>query len=587
MEQGLVWNLQDLFKTDEEFYSEIEKVNSDIEEIVKFRNVAFDCDTLLNVLNLKWSIKEKTNSILIFGSLNYYKDVESSDTKKMKEIAEQLISKVDSSLSFIDKKIIELGEDTIHIYLSSNEKLKIYELHLSNIFRLRSHIQNDEINEQIKQFKNDINTTLTNYNSINREMTFGMISVDDVKIELLPSNIAKYLSSRDRETRKQTYLSVNSAYKEKSNLFADILNNLYSKRVKIVNLEHYFSVSEKALFDENINPIILDILVKSVHNNINLIAKYLELKTTALSINDPHLYDYGVPFDNGNRKKYLLDEAISIIKNALAPLGAKYLRVVDLLLSSNHIDAILDEKKHQSITFSWGTYSFMNYREAYIDLKNMIHELGHLVNAYLSKEKQPFIYEDSTVFVGETASLVNEILLNRYMYQIAESEEEKLFYLSTNIENYFTQIYRQTMYTEYENILYQYKKNEVELSTNLLENEYQKLLKKYYGEKTIYDECSDAEWARLGHLYRWSYYVYKYATGLIIASSVVESIIDQKSLSVDQYLEFLSSGSNAYSLDLLSSLGIDLTDETIINKSFSILEKDINEFEKILTKNVI
>mgnify|MGYP005790776337 FL=1 len=41
----------------------------------------------------------------------------------------------------------------------------------------------------------------------------------------------------------------------------------------------------------------------------------------------------------------------------------------------------------------------------------------------------------STVFVGETSSIVNEILLNRYLYQKAETKEEKIYYLSKEIEN--------------------------------------------------------------------------------------------------------------------------------------------------------
>lgn len=302
-------------------------------------------------------------------------------------------------------------------------------------------------------------------------------------------------------------------------------------------------------------------------------------------INDPHLYDYGVPFDNGIKKKYSLEDAINIIKEALSPLGEKYLKIIDYLIDNHHIDALLDKNKHQSITFSWSSYCFMNYREAYADLKNLIHEIGHIVNAYLSEKHQPYIYSDSTVFVGETASLVNEILLNRYLLEHAESEEEKLFYLSSNIENYFVKTFKQTMYTEFENKLYGYVQNKNELTADLLWREYSILQKKYFGEFTIYDECSSIEWSRLGHLYRWSYYVYKYATGLIMASSVANSIINKKEGFLDKYFKFLSAGSNAYSLDLLKEIDIDLTNQANMDSSFELLQSDILEFNKILLKN--
>lgn len=256
------------------------------------------------------------------------------------------------------------------------------------------------------------------------------------------------------------------------------------------------------------------------------------------------------------------------------------MQVVSYLLDG-YIDAKPSKNKHQSITFSWNTYSFMNFRGTYVDLKNMIHDLGHIVNYYLSKNNLPFLYEDSTIFVGETASLVNEILLNRYLYEFAKSDEERIFYLSKEIENYFTSVFKQTMYTEFENDLYNTKTSS-NLTPKLLSEKYDKLIKKYYGKNIIYDEISDIEWTRLGHLYRWSYYPYKYATGQIIASVVVNSLLDDKSLSKEQYLKFLSSGSSLYSLDLLKMLNIDLTNSNIINNGFKIMENDLEKLVKIL-----
>ncbi len=49
-----------------------------------------------------------------------------------------------------------------------------------------------------------------------------------------------------------------------------MLNDLYSDRVRISDLEQYSSVSEKALFDENINPVILEKLIVSVRSNVSL-----------------------------------------------------------------------------------------------------------------------------------------------------------------------------------------------------------------------------------------------------------------------------------------------------------------------------
>lgn len=577
---NLKWNLRELYKNNEEFYNEINYVKKLLYEVMNSNVDINDANDLLFLLNSEWHIKELANNILVYGSLMYYKNIKSEECIKLKDDAEKFSNEVNSKLKFIENKILTCGKNKIFRLLEENTDLQIYKQHINNLFRLQEHIQKEEINNVIRDNNNKISEYINKYNKLLRDIDYGQIEVNDETIEINSSNFAKYISSRDRETRKKTYLSVDNCFNVKNDEFADLLNNIYGYRIENSELENYDTVLDKVLSNENINPNILKSLIQSVNNNLPLIQKYLSLKAEILKIDDPHLYDFGVPLDNNLKLKYSMEEAVEIIKNALSPLGEEYLENVEYLLNG-HFDAEPDDHKHQSITFSWNTYSFMNFRGSYNDLKNMIHELGHIINYSLSKKNLPFIYEDSTIFVGETASIVNEILLNRYLYKNAKNTKEKLFYLSKEIENYFTSVFKQTMYTEYENELYSFRK-ENDLTKKILSEKYFKLIKKYYGKNITYDEEASYEWSRLGHLYRWSYYPYKYATGLIMASVVVNSLIDEKTLSKEQYMEFLASGSCMYSLDLLKMLNIDLTNSDIINEGFNILKKDVEELEKNL-----
>lgn len=579
----LEWNLQGIFANNQSFYDEITNVKRLLEDIKKYEATELDSTLLLNLLDKKWKIKEISNNILIYGSLMYYKNVNDDECIELKRVAETFNNDVNTILKFIDRKILDLGFEKVSSFIVENPKLEIYKLSLYNLFRLEEHIQSDEINQKIKENNDCINEQLSIYNNLLRDIEYGSINVDGEEVKITSYNFAKYISSRDRETRKQAYFVVNNAFQKEKDNFANLLNRIYGFRIENSILEKYNSVLEKILFEENINPEIISKLIESVNNNLGLIQKYLKIKSDLLEIEEPHLYDFGVPLDSNLKIKYSLEEAKEIILKALEPLGQEYIEVVKTLFDG-HIDAELNENKHQSITFSWHTYSFMNFRGAYIDLKNMIHEIGHIVNYYLSKKEQPFIYEDSTIFVGETASIVNEILLNRYLYKNANTEEEKIFYLSKEIENYFSSVFKQTMYTEFENDLYKIRTNS-ELTSEILCERYFNILKKYYGNNITYDEIANTEWTRLGHLYRWSYYPYKYATGLLMASVVVDSLVDKKSLSKEDYIKFLSAGSSQYSLDLLKILNIDLINTNIIESGFNVMAEDIKELQKVLYLN--
>lgn len=575
------WNLQEMFANNQSFYDEINNVKQLLEDIKKYEETELNSTLLLKLLDKKWEIKEISNNILIYGSLMYYKNVNDNECIELKKIAESFNNDVNTILKFIDRKILALGFKKVSSFIVENPKLEIYKLSLHNLFRLEEHIQPDEINQKIKENCDSINEQLSIYNNLLRDIEYGIINKDGEKIKITSSNFAKYISSRNQDTRKQTYYVVNNAFQKEKDSFANLLNRIYGCRIENSILEKYNSVLEKILFEENINPEIISKLIESVNNNLGLIQNYLKIKSDLLEIEEPHLYDFGVPLDNNLKIKYSLEDAKEIILKALEPLGLEYIEVVKTLFDG-HIDAELNENKHQSITFSWHTYSFMNFRGAYIDLKNMIHEMGHIVNYYLSKKQQPFIYEDSTIFVGETASIVNEILLNRYLYKNATTEEEKIFYLSKEIENYFSSVFKQTMYTEFENDLYKVRTNS-ELTSEILCERYYNILKKYYGNNITYDQIANVEWTRLGHLYRWSYYPYKYATGLLMASIVVDSLVNKKILSKEDYFKFLSSGSSQYSLDLLKILNIDLLNSNIIESGFNVMAEDIKELQKILS----
>lgn len=575
------WNLQEMFANNQSFYDEINNVKQLLEDIKKYEEAELNSTLLLKLLDKKWKIKERSNNILIYGSLMYYKNVNDNECIELKKIAESFNNDVNTILKFIDRKILALGFKKVSSFIVENPKLEIYKLSLHNLFRLEEHIQPDEINQKIKENCDSINEQLSIYNNLLRDIEYGIINEDGEKIKITSSNFAKYISSRNQDTRKQTYYVVNNAFQKEKDSFANLLNRIYGCRIENSILEKYNSILEKILFEENINPEIISKLIESVNNNLGLIQNYLKIKSDLLEIEELHLYDFGVPLDNNLKIKYSLEDAKEIILKALKPLGLEYIEVVKTLFDG-HIDAELNENKHQSITFSWHTYSFMNFRGTYIDLKNMIHEIGHIVNYYFSKKQQPFIYEDSTIFVGETASIVNEILLNRYLYKNATTEEEKIFYLSKEIENYFSSVFKQTMYTELENDLYKVRTNS-ELTSKILCERYYNILKKYYGNNITYDQIANVEWTRLGHLYRWSYYPYKYATGLLMASIVVDSLVNKKTLSKEDYIKFLSSGSSQYSLDLLKILNIDLLNSNIIESGFNVMAEDIKELQKVLS----
>lgn len=576
------WDLTTLVKDEKTFDKNIEIINQELNTLKQEKTKTLNETLLLKLLKEKEKIKEESNKLLVYSSLRYYKNINDNNTFILKTKAEEFNNEVDLKLQWIDEEIIKLGKEKIIEWIKKLEALKKYEFYLKNLFRMQEHNITEEENKRVKENLNTINKKIADYNSLIQNMKYKEIIINNKKIELTPINYAKYLQSRDKNTRKEAYLSINEAYQKKKEEYANILDTIYKYRTENAKIKNYSSVLEKELFEENIDKQVIKTLINSVTKNIPLIQKYFKIKTSLLKEKSPHLYDLNVPLDFKTSKKYTLEESVDIIKEALKPLGEEYLKVVEILLDG-HIDAEVEENKYQGLIFSWHTYSFLNFKGSYVDIKNLIHELGHIVNYYFSMNEQTYFYEDSTVFIGEIASIVNEILLNHYLLENAKTKEEKIFYLSKEIENYITSVFKQTMYTELEQELYSIKEKE-NISSDILSKKYINIIKKYYGEDIIYDDVEDVGWAKIGHLYRFCYYPYKYATGLLMASTVVNAIFYDNTLTKKEYINFLSSGSSNYSLELIKLLHIDFSNSKIIDRGFQILQKDIDLLSQLIEK---
>ena len=213
-------------------------------------------------------------------------------------------------------------------------------------------------------------------------------------------------------------------------------------------------------------------------------------------------------------------------------------------------------------------------------MSTLIHELGHSMHSYYSNKNNPYLYSGYKIFVAEVASTVNEMLLNYYMLEHASSKEEKRAILSEMMDLFKSTIYRQTMFSEFEDFIFsEYEKGNV-LTNEILCNKYYELNKEYFGNDAIINEEIKYEWERIPHFY-YDFYVYQYATGLSAACYIVNRIRNNEENAVSDYLKFLSTGDSMDPIDELKVAGVDMEDESVINKAIDMFQDIINQYKSL------
>ena len=126
------------------------------------------------------------------------------------------------------------------------------------------------------------------------------------------------------------------------------------------------------------------------------------------------------------------------------------------------------------------------------------------------------------------------------------------------MDNFKATLFRQTMFSEFEELVH----NEIEqgnvLTSDLLCENYYELNKKYFGNNVVINDEIRYEWERIPHFY-YNFYVYQYATGLSCACYIVNRIRNKEQNAVEDYLKFLSSGDSMDPIDELKLAGVDIT----------------------------
>jgi oligoendopeptidase F len=97
----------------------------------------------------------------------------------------------------------------------------------------------------------------------------------------------------------------------------------------------------------------------------------------------------------------------------------------------------------------------------------------------------------------------------------------------------------------------------------------------------VIDEEIAMEWARIPHFY-YNYYVFQYSTGFSAAVSFSEKILNEGGAAVDNYLNYLKSGSSDYPINVLRKAGVDMTTEEPVNNAMKLFKRLVDEFDALI-----
>ncbi len=560
------WDLSGLYSSGQMWQSEFSDLEKEAQAYASHQGrLGKSVDALKACLELDMNVSRKLDRLYTFAHLRNDEDKTNTAHQGNFDKIMQLYTQISQQRSFIQSELMEIPAGTMNSFLESKE-LAPYKYHLERILRYREHTLSEKEESLLAASQEMARAARDGFDMLdNADLKLGSVNDENGEpVEITHGNFQSLLQNYDRRVRRETFDTFYTAYEQHQYTYASLLSSSIKKDIFYARARRYPSVRGQALFSENIPENVYDSLIESVHENLDPLYRYFDLRKRLLKLDALHVYDLSVPLVKDFHWRMTYNDAVDKIMHALAPLGEAYTKVLKKGLNENRWVDRYENKGKRSGAYSSGCYDshpfiLMNYNEDTINsLYTLAHEAGHSMHSHYSRKNQPYLYADYTIFVAEVASTFNEALMTRHLLSQDIDKDMKVYLLCREIDNFRGTLYRQTMFAEFEHRIYAAAESGKPLTVESFKELYTELLKLYFGGGVVLDDRLSLECFRIPHFY-FSFYVYKYATGISAAYALAERVLEGGQSELEDYLYFLKSGGSKYPIELLKDAGVDMT----------------------------
>ena len=576
------WNLGSLYTSEKAYTEDLMSFKSRILEAEDYRGTLGNGPKeLLKALTFMSEISEQAERLYVYASLRYAAEAEDTQNQVRLGKISSLYTRAMEALSFMDPEILKI-KDLENII--KDRKFRDFRVYLNKLIRQKKYtLSNKE--ERILAMQNELSSGSSSVFNVltNVDMDFGKINGKPLTQSTYPS----FLIDKNRDVRKEAYNTFYDVFNSHKQTLATLYINSIKQDVYSARVRGFKTALEAQLYKDAVPQSVYTGLIDAVHTGLSTLHSYYSLKRQMLNLDQLCHYAVYVPIVSTPRRVIPYDEAVKIVRLALSPLGKEYTSILYKGLTSARWVDKYENKSKRSGAFSSGAYSgkpyiLMNYKEDVIgDVFTLAHEAGHSMHSYYSKENNPFMCYQYTIFEAEVSSTFNEQLMARYFLDNAETRMFKVFILSKLLDDMVGTLFRQTMFAEYELKCHTLYENDEPLTLQTLRQIYRELLVQYFGSEMHFEENSDLEGLRIPHFYN-AYYVYKYATGISASIALSERVLNGGKKELDDYLGFLKSGGSLFPIDSLKKAGVDMSTQEPVLYAVKHFASLLDELKKIL-----
>lgn len=589
IEEKYTWDLSTIFPTDEAFEVELAQVSEEVKKAASLAGHLLDsADSLLTTTEIQLDLMRRIEKLYSYAHMKNDQDTRVAKYQEYQAKGMTIYSEFGQSFAFYEPEFMAITEEQYQAFLAEKPALQRYQHYFDKLLKKKAHILTQREEELLAGAGEIFGAAGETFAILdNADIVFPMVHDEEGnEVQLSHGNYITLVESKNREVRKEAYEALYSVYEQYQHTYAKTLQT----NVKVHNYNakvRKFSSARQAALSANFIPeSVYDSLVSAVNKHLPLLHRYLALRAKILGISDLKMYDVYTPLSETDYK-FTYEEALAKSEEVLAILGEDYLNRVKTAFSERWIDVHENQGK-RSGAYSGGSYDtnafmLLNWQDTLDNLFTLVHETGHSMHSSYTRETQPYVYGDYSIFLAEIASTTNENILTEKLLEEVEDDTTRFAILNHFLDGFRGTVFRQTQFAEFEHAIHKADQEGQVLTSEFLNDLYADLNEKYYGLKKEDNPQIQYEWARIPHFY-YDYYVFQYSTGFSAASALAEKIVYGSQEDKDKYLDYLKAGNSDYPLNVIKKAGVDMEKEDYLNAAFAVFERRLDEFEALVEK---
>lgn len=589
IEEKYTWDLSTIFPTDEAFEAELAQVSEEVKKAASLAGHLLDsADSLLTTTEIQLDLMRRIEKLYSYAHMKNDQDTRVAKYQEYQAKGMTLYSDFGQSFAFYEPEFMAITEEQYQAFLAEQPALQQYQHYFDKLLKKKAHILTQREEELLAGAGEIFGAAGETFAILdNADIVFPMVHDEDGnEVQLSHGNYITLVESKNREVRKEAYEALYSVYEQYQHTYAKTLQTNVKVHNYNAKVRKFSSAREAALSADFIPESVYDSLVSAVNKHLPLLQRYIALRAKILGISDLKMYDMYTSLSETDYK-FTYEEALAKSEEVLAILGEDYLSRVQTAFSERWIDVHENQGK-RSGAYSGGSYDtnafmLLNWQDTLDNLFTLVHETGHSMHSSYTRETQPYVYGDYSIFLAEVASTTNENILTEKLLEEVEDDATRFAILNHFLDGFRGTVFRQTQFAEFEHAIHKADQEGQVLTSEFFNELYADLNEKYYGLKKEDNPQIQYEWARIPHFY-YDYYVFQYSTGFSAASALAEKIVHGSQEDKDKYLDYLKAGNSDYPLNVIKKAGVDMEKEDYLNAAFAVFERRLDEFEALVEK---